>query len=166
MEIIEKGLTISIHAGRRFPLKKLLVDAGIAIFFVWGVYYVLVIFLSHNAAELLPYFIAITLLLIIPLAAGVLIRHSRHYHEIRIDGARRHLAFKSLWRKQQVSFDAIKEFQVDKYRIKAGLFLYRLEAVPFSGKPLRLIQDVPDKQSLRSFGKKIEKLVDKPVIVD
>ena len=164
MEIIEKGLTISINAGKRFPFKKLLTDAGIAIFFVWGVFCVLVIFLSHDVRELLPYFIAITLLLIIPLAAGVLIRHSRHYHEILIDGEKRHLSLKSLWRRQKVSFDAIKEFQVDQYRIKTGLFLYRLEAVPFSGKPLRLIQDVPDKQSLRSFGKKIEKLVDKPLL--
>lgn len=166
MEIIEKGHTISINAGKRFPFKKLLVDAGAAIFFVWGVFYVLVIFLSSDAGELLPYFIAITLLLIIPLAAGVLIRQSRHYRDILIDSEKRHLSLKSLWREQQVSFDDIKEFQVDKYRIKTGLFLYRLEAVPFSGKPLRLIQDVPDKQSLRSFGKKIEQLVDKPLIVD
>jgi hypothetical protein len=166
MEIIEKGHTISINAGKRFPFKKLLVDAGIAIISVWGVFYVLVIFLSHDGGRLLPYFIAITLLLILPLIAGVLIRQSRHYGEILIDGEKRHLSLKSLWRKQQVSFDDIKEFKVDKYRIRRGLFLYRLEAVPFSGKPLRLIQDVPDKQSLRSFGKKIEKLVDKPVIVD
>ena len=166
MEIIEKGHTISIHAGKRFPFKKIFVDAGIAVIFVWGVFCVLVIFLSHDAGRLLPYFIAITLLLTIPLAAGVLIRQSRHFGEILIDGEKRHLSLKSLWRKQQVSFDDIKEFQVDKYRIKTGLFLYRLEAVPFSGKPLRLIQDVPDKQSLRSLGKKIEKLVDKPLIVD
>lgn len=166
MEIIEKGPSISIHAGKRFPFKKLLTDAGIAIFFVWGVFYVLVVFLSRDAGELFPYFIAITLLLFIPLTAGVMIRHARHYGEIRIDGEQRHLAIKSLWRKQQVSFDDIKEFQVDKYRIKRGLFLYRLEAVPFSGKPLRLIQDVPDKQSLRSFGKRLEKLVDKPLIMN
>ena len=166
MEIIEKGPTISIYAGKQFPFKKILVDAGIAVIFVWGVFCVLVIFLSHDAVELFPYFIAITLLLIIPLAAGVLIRQSLHYGEIIIDGGKRHLSLKSLWRKRQVSFDDIKEFQVDKYRNKAGFFLYRLEAVPFSGKPFRLIQDVPDKQSLRSFGRKLEKLVDKPLIVD
>ena len=165
MEIIEKELTISIHAGKRFPFKKLLTDAGIAIFVLWGVFYVLVIFLSHDAGELLSYFIAITLLLIIPLAVGVLIRHSRHYREILIDGKKRYLSLKNLWRKQQVSFDAIKEFHVDKYRIKTGLFLYQLEAVPFSGKPLRLIQDVPDKQSLQSLGRKIEKLVNKPLSI-
>lgn len=166
MEIIEKGPTISINAGKRFPFKKMLVDAAIILILVWGVFSILVIYLSYPARVILPYFIAITLLLLIPFLIGVLIRQYRHYHEILIDGDKRHLSLKSLWRKQQVSFDAIKEFQVDKYRIKTGLFLYRLEAVPFSGKPLRLIQDVPDKQSLRSFGKKIEKLVDKPVIVD
>jgi hypothetical protein len=165
MEIIEKGQTISINAGKRFPFKKILVDAGIAVVFVWGALCVLVIFLSHDAGGLFFYFIAITLLLIIPLAAGVLIRQSRHYGEIFIDGQKRHLYLKSLWRNQQVSFDDIKEFQVDAYRTKPGLFLYRLEAIPFSGKPLRLIQDVPDKQSLRSFGRKIEKLINKPLII-
>ena len=165
MEIIEQGQTISIDAGKQFPFKKILVDAGIAVVFVWGVFCVLVIFLSHDAGGLLPYFSAITLLLIIPLVAGVLIRHSRHYGEILIDGEKRHFSLKSLWRKQQVSFDDIKEFQVNKYSIKRGLFLYRLEAVLYAGKPLRLIQDVPDKQSLRSFGRKIEKLVNKPLSV-
>ena len=162
MEIIEKGHTISINAGKRFPFKKILVDAGIAAIFIWGVFYILVMFLSHDAGELLPYFIALTMLLTIPLAAGVLIIQSRHYSEILIDGEKRHLSLKSLWRKRQVSFDAIKEFQVHKYSSKTGIFLYRLEAVPFSGKPLRIIQDVPDKQSIRSFGARIEKLVKKP----
>jgi hypothetical protein len=166
MEIIEKGHTISINAGKRFPFKKILVDAGIAVIFVWGVFCVLVIFLSHDAGELLPYFIAITLLLTIPLVAGVLIRQSRHYGGILIDGEKKHLSLKNFWHQQQISFDDIKELQVGKNRIRSGLFLYRLEAVPFSGKSLRLIQDVPDKQSLRSFGKRIEKLMDKPVIVD
>jgi hypothetical protein len=166
MEIIEKGQTILIRAGKRFPIKKILVDAGIAVAFVWGVFYVLVSLLSYDAHELFPYFIALTLLLIIPLAFGVFIRHSRYFGEILIDAEKRLISLKSLWREQQVSFDDIKEFQVDIYRMKAALFLYRLVAVPFSGKPLRLIQDIPDKQSLRSFGRKIEKLVDKPVRID
>lgn len=166
MEIIEKGHTISIHAGKRFPFKKILVDAGIAVAFVWGIFYVLVVFLSHDAGELLPYFMALTLLLIIPLISGVFIRHSRYFGEILIDGEKHLISLKSLWREQQVSFDDIKAFQVNKYRMKANLFLYRLEAVPFSGKPLRLIQDIPDKQSVRSFGRKIEKLVNKPLSID
>ena len=166
MEIFEKGQTISINAGKRFPFKKILVDAAIAVVFVWGVFCVLVIFLSHDAGELLPYFMALTLLLIIPLISGVLIRHSRHCGEVLIDGEKRLICLKCLWRKQLVSFDDIKEFQVNKYRTKPGLFLYRLEAALFSGKPLRLIQDVPDKQSLRSFSIKIEKLVKKPFSID
>ena len=166
MEIIEKGKSISIHAVQQFPFKKILVDAGIVVVFVWGVFFILVIFLSHDVGEILPYFIAITLLLLIPLVAGILIRQSRHYDEILINGERRFIFAKGLWRKQQTSFDDIKEFQVNKYRVRTGRFLYRLEAVLVSGKPLRLIQDVPDKQSLRSFGRKIEKLVDKPLIVD
>ena len=84
MEIIEKGQSILIKAGQRFPFKKILIDAGIVAVFVWGVFCVLVIFLSHNAGGLLPYFIAITLLLLIPLVAGILIRQSRQYCEIRI----------------------------------------------------------------------------------
>jgi hypothetical protein len=106
------------------------------------------------------------LLLIIPLLSGVLIRHSRHYGKVLIDGEKRLLALKGLWNKQQISFDDVREFQINKYRIKTGLFLYRLEAALFSGKSLRLIQDVPDKQSLRSFGRKIERLVNKPLSVD
>jgi hypothetical protein len=166
VEIIEKGQSILINAGHKFPFKKILVDAGIVIALVWGVFVFLVRFLAHDIRELLPYFMALTLLLIIPLISGVLIRHSRHYGEILIDGEKRLIFLKSLWRKRQVSFDDIKEFQVNKYRVRTGLFLYRLEAVLGSGKPLRLIQDVPDKQSLRSFGRKMEKLVDKPLIVD
>jgi hypothetical protein len=166
MEIIEKGKTISINAGHKFPFKKILVDAGIVSVLVWGVFGILVIYLSYPVRVILPYFIAITLLLIIPLLSGVLIRHSRHYGKVLIDGEKRLLALKGLWNKQQISFDDVREFQINKYRIKTGLFLYRLEAALFSGKSLRLIQDVPDKQSLRSFGRKIERLVNKPLSVD
>ena len=166
MEIFEKGESILIKAGQRFPFKKILIDAGIVVVFVWGVFCVLVIFLSHNAGEMLSYFIAITLLLLIPLAAGILIRQSRHYGEILINVEEKLIFAKGLWRKQQTSFDDIKEFQVNNYRYRKGLVLYRLEAVLASGKLLRMIQDVPDKQALRSFGRKIEKLVDKPLIVN
>jgi hypothetical protein len=166
VEIIEKGKTISINAGHKFPFKKILVDAGIAVILVWGIFSILVIYLSYPVRVILPYFIAITLLLLIPLVSGVLIRHSRHYGELLINGENKLIIAKWLWRKQQISFDDIREFQVKKYRYRKGLFLYRLEAVPFSGKPLRLIQDIPDKQSLRSFGIKIEKLVNKPLSVD
>ena len=165
MEIIEKGKTISIIAGQQFPFKKILVDAGIVIVFVWGVFCILVIFLSHDVGEILPYFIAITLLLLIPLVAGILIRQFRHYDEILINGEKRFIFAKGLWRKQQTSFDDIKEFQVNKYRFRKGQFLYRLEAVLASGKPLRLIRDVPDKVALCSLGNKAGDLANKPLSV-
>ena len=165
MEIIEKGHTISIHTSQPFPYKKILVDAGIVLVLVWGVFSILVIFLSYPVRVILPYFIAITLLLLIPLVSGVLIRQYRHYGEILINGENRLIVAKWLWRKQQISFDDIKEFQVKKYRYRKGLFLYRVEAILVSGKPLRLLQDVPDKQALRSFGRKIEKLVNKPLTI-
>ena len=38
VEIIEKGKTISINAGHKFPFKKILVDAGIVSVLVWGVF--------------------------------------------------------------------------------------------------------------------------------
>lgn len=163
MEIIEKGQSISIIAGQKFPFKKIFVDAGIVLILVWGVFSILVVYLSHPVREILPYFFAITLLFFITLVAGILIRQSRHYDEILINGEKRFIFAKGLWREQQTSFDNIKEFQVNKNRFRKGQFLYRLEAVLASGKPIRLIQDVPDKQSLRSFGRKIEKLVNKPL---
>ena len=165
MEIIEKEKTISIIAGQQSPFKKILVDAGIVVVFVWGVFCILVIFLSHDVGEIFPYFIAITLLLLIPLVAGILIRQSRHYGEILINGEKRFIFARGLWREQQTSFDDIKEFQVNKYRFRKGQFLYRLDVVLASGKPLRLIRDVPDKQSLHSFGRKMEKFVNKPLNV-
>jgi hypothetical protein len=165
MEIFEQGHAISIHAGQPFPYKKILVDAGIVLVLVWGVFSILVIFLSYPVRVILPYFIAITLLLLIPLVSGVLIRQYRHYGEILINAENRLIVAKWLWRKQQISFDDIKEFQVKKYRYRKSLFLYRVEAILVSGKPLRLIQDVPDKQALRSFGRKIEKLVNKPLTI-
>ncbi len=165
MEIIEKGPTISINAGKQFPFKKILVDAGIAVILVWGLFSILVIYMSYPVRVILPFFIAITLLLIIPLVLGVLIRQYRHYGEILIDIENKFIVAKWPWRKQQISFDDIRDFQVQKYRIKTGLFLYRLEAILLSGKSLRLIQDVPDQQSLCSFGRKIEELVNKPLTV-
>ena len=86
MEIIEKGQSILIHAGQKFPFKKIFVDAGIVLILVWGVFSILVVYLSHPVREILPYFFAITFLLLIPLVAGILIRQSRHYDEILISG--------------------------------------------------------------------------------
>lgn len=166
MEVVEKGHGLSINADRKFPFKKILMDAGIMIFLVWGVFCILVIFLSHEVEALLPYFIAISLLLIIPLVAGILIRQSRHYVDIQINCEKRQIFAKGLWRNQQTSFGAVSEFQVNQYRYRKRFFLYRLEAVLDSGQSLLLIRDVPDKQALLSLGRKIEKLVNKPLRVD
>ena len=166
MEVLEKGKTVSIKAGQRFTIKKTLVDAGIVLILVWGIFAYLVLFLSQKGAEILPYFIAITLLLVVPLVAGILIRQSRQYREIVFDGESGVLTFKGLWSRRQVSFGEIKELQVEKYRFKRNLLLYRLDVVLSSGKTLRLIQDVQDKEALRSLGKKASTLLKKPISVN
>lgn len=163
MEVLEKGKSISIDAGKKFPIKDMLGEAGIVLILIWGVFAVLVRFFSHAGGQILPYFIAIALLLVVPLVSVILIRQSRHYGRILFDGERRVLSFRGLWRRQQVSFDEIRGFQVNKYRFKRDLFLYRFDLVLSSGKTLRLIQDVADKGSLYSLGEKVGDLVKRPL---
>jgi len=165
MEIVEKGKTISIRADQTFPLTKLLVDSGIIVILIWAIFAVLVIFFSQSPGELLPYFIAITLLLLVPLSIGIPIRQSRQYKTILFDGESKMLSIWGMWRSQEIPFDQIKEFQVSGYRFKRNVFLYRLEVVLSSGKVLRLIQDVPDQEALSILGEKVEDLVKKPVRV-
>ncbi len=162
MEVLEKGKTLSIKAVQRFPIKKVLVDAGIVLILIWGIFAYLVLFLSQKGAEILPYFIAIALLLIVPLVAGILIRQSRQYSEIVFDGESGVLSLKGVWSRRHVSFGEIKGLQVNKYRFKRYVFLYRLDVVLSSGKTLRLIQEVPDKEALYSLGKKAGDLIKKP----
>lgn len=162
MEVLEKGKTLSIKAGQRFPIKKTLVDAGIVLILIWGIFTYLVLFLSQQGRELFPYFIAITLLLVVPLVSGILIRQSRHYREIIFNGERGVLSLKGVWGRRHVSFHEIKGLQVNKYRFKRYVFLYRLDVVLSSGKTLRLIQEVPDKEALYSLGKKAGDLIKKP----
>ncbi len=165
MEVVEKGKTISIRAGQTFPLTKMLVDAGFVLILVWVVFAVLVFFFSRTSGELLPYFIAITLLLLVPLVTGILIRQSRQYRTVLFDGESKMLSIWSMWRSQEISFDQIKEFQVNGYRFKRNIFVYRLDVVLSTGKILRLIQDVPDQEALSILGEKVEDLVKKPVKV-
>jgi len=166
MEVLEKGKTLSIKAGKRFPIKKTLVDAGIVLILIWGIFTYLVLFLSQQGRELFPYFIAITLLLVVPLVSGILIRQSRHYREIVFDGERGVLFLKGVWSWRQLSFHEIKTLQVEKYRFKRNLLLYRLEVILSSGKTLRLIQDVPEKEALNSLSKKAGALLKKPFKAD
>ena len=166
MEVLEKGKTLSIKAGQRFPLKKIFVDAGVVLILIWGIFVYLVLFLSQHGRELFPYFIAMTLLLVAPLVSGILIRQSRHYREVIFDGERGVLSLKGLWNWRQVSFHEIKALQVEKYRFKRNLFLYRLDVILSSGKTIRLIQDVPEKEALYSLAKKAGALLKKPLKVD
>ena len=158
MEIIEKGDSIRIHAGVKCPFRKIIVDASLVVILVWGVFGVLVAYLSHPAGQILPYFLGITLLLLIPLVAGILMRYARHYDEILIDGAKGVINAEGFGRQRQVSFDEIKEFRVNQYRFRKDQTLFRLEAVIASGKPLRLLQDVPDDRSLSLLAKKLHTL--------
>jgi hypothetical protein len=165
MEVLEKGKSISIHTGEKSPMKNILVDAGIVIILIWGVFIVLVYFFSKAGREMFPYFIAITLLLVVPLVSGILIRQSRRYREILFDGERKVLSLRGVWRSWQVPFEEIRGFQVNKYLFKRDLFLYRFEVLLSSGKILRLVQDVPDSEPLRSLGEKVRELAKRPLHV-
>lgn len=162
MEVVERNKAISIHTGQKFQIKKIFVDAGIVIILIWGVFAVLVFFFSQAGREILPYFIAFTSLLVIPLVSGILIRQSRQYRTVVFDGERGVLSLRGVWRSGQVYFDEIRGFRINRYRFKRELFLYRLEVVLSSGKIIRLIQDVPDKGVLCSLGEKVGNLVKKP----
>ena len=166
MEVLEKGKILSIKAGQRFSIKKILVDAGIVLILIWGIFTYLVLFLSQQGREIFPYFIAITLLLVVPLVSGILIRQSRHYREIICDGERGVLSLKGMWSWRQVSFHEIKALQVEKYPFKRNILLYRLDVVLSSGKTIRLIQDVPKKEALNSLCKKAGALLKKPFKVE
>ena len=166
MEVLEKGKTLSIIEVQRFPIKKILVDAGIVLILIWGIFTYLVLFLSQQGSELFPYFIAITLLLVVPLVSGILIRQSRHYREIIFDGERGVVSLKGMWSSRQVSSHEIKALQVEKYRFKRNLLLYRFIVVLSSGKAIRLIQDVPEKEALNSLCKKAGALLKKPLKID
>jgi hypothetical protein len=165
VEVVEKGKTIAIHAGQRLPIGKMLVDLGIVVILIWVVFVVLILFFSRTSGEILPYFIAITLLLLLPFVGGILIRKSRQYSAVLFDGDRRVLSVRGIWGSQLIPFDQIQGFQINGYRFRKSVFLYRLEVVLSTGKVLRLIQDVPDQEVLSSLGKKVGRLVEKPLKV-
>ena len=165
MEVVEKGKTILLKSNRKFPTKDLLVDAGFVLILVWGVFTVLVVFFSQAAKEIVLYFMAISLLLVIPLVTGILIRQSRQFQEILFDGENGILSFKGMWRQRQVTFNNITAFQINPYRTKRGTTLYRFEVALSSDRTLRLIQDVPDKEALSPLGKKVRDLTKKPLSI-
>ena len=165
MEVLQKGKTISINPGHKFPAGKLLGEAAVILLFIWAIFTVLIVFFSRNVKGILPYFVAITLLLIIPLISGILVRFSRHYKIIIFDGEKNMLNVKGLWRWQKIAFNEVGRLKVNKYRIKKGLFLHRLDIVLVSGKNIQLIKDVPDKEALCSLGEKVGALANKPLDV-
>ncbi len=165
MDVLEKGKTISIKSNRKLPTKDLLVDAGFVLVLVWGVFTVLVVFFSQAAKEIVLYFMAISLLLVIPLVTGILIRQSRQFQEILFDGENGILSLKGMWRQRQIAFNDIKTFQINTYHTKRGTTLYRFEVALSSGRILRLIQDVPDKETLSPLGKKVGDLANKPLSI-
>ncbi|MBW2057048.1 MAG: hypothetical protein JRH07_04295 [Deltaproteobacteria bacterium] len=160
MEVLEKGKTISIHSGQGFPALKVIEEAGIVLLLIWGVFAVLVLFFSQPGREILPYFIALALLLVLPVVFTVLIRESRYWGTILFDGERRVLSLRGVWRSREVPFDAIKSFQVNRYPFRKGVFLHRLEVVLSSGQILRLIRDVPEREALSLLCKRIQRLVE------
>ncbi|NIQ39922.1 MAG: hypothetical protein GTN81_15235 [Proteobacteria bacterium] len=163
MEVIEKDKTIFIHGGKPFPIRKILIDGCGVLVLVWGVFAFLVFFSGRSGRDIFPYFVAISLLLLVPMLLGILIRQSRYHRRILFDGEKEILFLRGLWRVWQVPFDQVREFQIDKYRLKRDIFLYRLNVVLHSGKTLRLVHDVPDRDVLGSLGNKVGELVRKPL---
>jgi hypothetical protein len=165
MEVVEKGKTISIKSNRKLPIRNLAVDTGFVLILVWGVFTVLVVFFSQAPKEIVLYFTAISLLLVIPLVTGILIRQSRQYQEIFFDGENSILSLKGMWRQRQIPFKDMKAFQINTSHTKRGIILYRFEVALLSGRILRLIQDVPDKEALGPLGKKVGDLAKKPLSI-
>ena len=163
MEILEKEKILSIQPTKDFSAKKILAQAGIALLLIWGIFTLLITFFSQPSQGLLPYFIAISLLLVVPMVFGLLMSQYRRNRTAFIDGNSGLLTLKVLWRSDRIAFDEIKEFRIRKYRYKRGLSLYRLEAVILNSKPLILVRDIPNQDALRTLAKKIGQLADKPV---
>jgi hypothetical protein len=163
MEVVDRKKTILIHPGQRFPLTKMIADAGVVIILVWGVFAALTVFSGRAVGDLLPYFIVITLFVIIPFTISIVIRLSRYYGTILLDGDRRVLSLQGIWRSMEVPFEEIESFQVSRYRFKRNVFVFRLEALLSTGEVLRLVQDVPDEETLRALGSKIGGLTKRPL---
>lgn len=162
MEVIQKGRTISIRPTDKLPVHATLRDAGIILVLIWAVFVVLVVFFAHDPSRIIPYFGALTLLVVVPLASGLWIKQARHNREVVVDGNRGLLLVKSPGRRQRFALDKIKTLQVKKYRYKTNLLLHRLEVELTSGRTALLIGDVQDEQSLVALGQKIGDVLNKP----
>ena len=165
MEVHEKGKNISIHPGHKMPFARLIMSVTGVLALIWGIFVILVLYFARSGHDMLPYFVAITLLLVIPFSAGILIRQTRYHRAIFFDAEKETLFFKGLWRSWQVPFEQIREFQVHEYRLRRSVTLCRFEVALSSGKTLPLIIDVPDREELRTLGERVSALVKRPLKV-
>ena len=166
MEIIQDGKTILIQAPGKLPTKRILGEAGVVLSLIWGLFAVGFLFFSPKSRGLFPYFVTITLFLIIPLIFGLVLRKARHFSEVLFDANENMLTTKGILRRQEIPFESITEFNIKRCRYRSGSFLFQLNAVLISGKSLPLIRDVPDPRSLHPLGKKLGRLTQKPFQAD
>jgi len=163
MEVQEKGKTISIHPGHKMPFARLILNVIGVLALIWGLFAILVLFFARSGHGMFPYFVAISLLLVVPFAAGILIRQSRYHRAVFFDGDKGTLFFRGIWRSWHVPFEQIREFQVHGYRVRSSVLLYRFQVALFSGKTLPLVIDVPDREGLRALGERVSTLVKRPL---
>ena len=163
MEVHEKGKTISIAPGQKMPFARLIMNVIGVLALIWGLFAILVLYFARSGHGMLPYFVAISLLLVVPFVAGILIHQSRHHRAVFFDGEKGTLFFRGIWRSWQVPFEQIREFQVHGYRMRKNVLLYRFQVALFSGKTLPLVIDVPDREGLRALGERVSALVKRPL---
>ena len=163
MEVHEKGRTISIVPGQKMPFARLIMNVIGVLALIWGLFAILVLYFARSGHGMLPYFVAISLLLVVPFVAGIVIRQSRHHRAVFFDGEKGTLFFRGIWRSWQVPFEQIKEFQVHGYRVRRSVPLYRFQVALSSGKILPLIIDVPDREGLQALGERVSTLVKRPL---
>ena len=163
MEVQEKGKIISIHPGHKMPFARLIMSVIGVLTLIWGIFTILVLYFARSGHGMLPYFVAISLLLVVPFAAGILIHQSRYHRAIFFDGEKETLFFKGIWRSWQVPFGQIRGLQVHGYRLRKSVLLYRFQVALSSGKTVPLIIDVPDREGLQALGERVSALVKRPL---
>jgi hypothetical protein len=165
MEVHEKGKNISIYPGGKMPLARLIMSVTGVLALIWGIFVILLLYFARSGHDMLPYFVAISLLLVVPFAVGILIRQSRYHRAIFFDGDNGILLFKGIWRSWQVPFEQITAFHVREYHLTRDVPLCRFEVALSSGKTVPLIMDVPKREELRALGERVSGLVKRPLKV-
>ena len=158
MQISQKGNIIHIQPTAKLPLWRIGRDVGLLLCLIWGLFAFFTLFQSQPAAGLAPYFIALTLFILISLFVGLFLRHTRHYQHILFDAHQRILSARGMGRQRTIPFDDIEALHLHKYHYKRGHFLFRLEAVLGVKKTFAIIRDVPQPEPLHELGKKMGKM--------